>query len=68
MPYTVLVLQCLAVQFVLGFIAAGATANMGPRAIHWRRVLQRGLWGLTGWLLLSHVGLPVLRVSLSSSQ
>jgi hypothetical protein len=61
MPYTVLVLQCLAVQFVLGFIAAGATANMGPRAIHWRRVLQRGLWGLTGWLLLAAIAWDVIQ-------
>lgn len=61
MPYTVLVLQFLAVQFVLGFIAAGATANMGARAIHLRRVLQRGLWGLTGWILLAAIAWDVVQ-------
>jgi len=51
-PYTILTLQILAAQFILGFIAAGITTNMGAAVIHTRRTIQRALWAVTGWVLL----------------
>jgi len=54
-PYTILALQALAVQFVLGFIAAGITTNMGAVVIHTRRTIQRALWAITGWALLAAI-------------
>lgn len=55
MPYTILVLQFLAAQFVVGFVAAGVTANMTTQVNYWRRIVLRGLWALTGWLLLAAI-------------
>ncbi len=55
MPYTILVLQALLIQFVLGFIAAGVTTNMSLQVIYWRRSLQRFIWGLTGYALLAAI-------------
>lgn len=52
MPYTIVVLQALAAQFVVGFAAAMVTANKSHRANYWRRFVLRVLWALTGWLLL----------------
>ena len=53
LPYTVLVLQFLAAQFVVGFVASAATANMSNQVNYWRRSTLRWLWALTGWLLLA---------------
>lgn len=55
MPYTILVLQALLVQFVLGCIAAGVTTNMSLQVIYWRRLVQRFIWGLTGYALLAAI-------------
>lgn len=55
MPYTILILQILAAQFVLGFIAAAVTTNMSGAVIHTRQTIQRSLWALTGLALLAAV-------------
>lgn len=55
MHYSVLVLEFLLVQFLIGFVAAMVTANMGPMAIYWRRRVLRILWGATGYLLIAAV-------------
>lgn len=65
MPYTILVLQILAVQFVLGFIAAGVTTNMGAAVVHTRRTIQRALWALTGWALLAAIAWDVVQMILN---
>ncbi|WP_150547294.1 hypothetical protein [Pseudomonas marincola] len=57
MHYTILVLWFLLAQFLLGFVAAMVTANMGGTAIYWRRKVLRLLWGATGYLLIGAVAL-----------
>jgi hypothetical protein len=63
-PYTILVLQILAVQFVLGFIAAGITTNMSALVIHTRRTIQRGIWAATGWALLAAIVWDIVQMFL----
>lgn len=55
MHYTVLVLQFLLAQFIIGFIAAMVTANMGAAAIYWRRKVLRTLWAVTGYVLVAAI-------------
>jgi len=55
MPYTVIVLQALAIQLVIGFAAALVTGHMGNPVMYWRRKILRALWALTGWLLLAAI-------------
>lgn len=65
MPYTIIVLQILAAQFVLGFIAAGVTANMSLSVIHTRRFVQRFIWAATGWVLLLAIVWDVIHLLLN---
>ena len=65
MPYTIIVLQILAAQFVLGLIAVAVTANMNHSVIHTRRFVQRSIWAATGWALLLAIVWDVTHLFLS---
>lgn len=57
--YTLLVLGFLLAQFLVGFVAAMVTANMGATTIYWRRKLLGILWGATGYLLIAAIAYDV---------
>lgn len=59
MPYTILILEFLAAQFLFGFVAAAVTANMSPQTVYWRRKVLRSLWAITGYALVAAIAYDV---------
>ena len=59
MSYLKLAVAALGIQFVLGYVAAGAEGLIAPNShqvTYWRRKVARMVWGATGMLLLVGVG------------